>query len=143
MQIGIEQRRGTPIMDQYLLNEAKEIHRYFSKFSDFPEGYCRSAARELERLGLRYVEGSFVTDNYYGRGIRDVWDHAWAEDGERTIIELTGAQFNSHLKHLMRNDVLLIRTDDPIRNKYREGLIRSALATLRLLWNPEIFFRRI
>lgn len=103
-------------------------------------GGCYEVAGRLEKLGLRYVEGNFRAENYYGRPGAHNIDHGWGEQevagSSPTIIELTGQQFNPYLMKTFPQGPVILTSDHPHYFRYkRNRRYYLTNAWNRLFWN--------
>lgn len=106
-----------------------KINGTYEKFSSkkgFPTGYCGPTAWELRRLGFQGVLGFFQV----GRSgdLDTLKSHAWAEDADERIIDLTATQYNGErfINGTIPSGVLIIDQNNPL---YRRYVIRERFPT--------------
>jgi len=102
-------------------------------------GWCYQVARELEKLGLEYVEGYFWADNYFGNPGKHSFDHAFTVDREDNIVDLTHIQFNPHLYKPFSEQVLVLTPDNPNWGRYVKNYKYQALDLVRSIRRKILF----
>jgi len=111
-------QRNIPKLDTNLLEELEVAFLEFSEEKGFPDAYCTKVSRRLaDALGLSYTEGNFKLDLPNEKGELSP-THAWCEDADKTIIDLTAHQFNAFLKEPLSTSVQIIRPDSPHYKRY-------------------------
>jgi hypothetical protein len=101
-----------------LLQELEVMFLEYSERRGFPDGACTMVSKDIaESLRFRYREGYFKLDSPNGKGILSP-THAWCEDAERTIIDLTAHQFNPYLQDKLPWGAQIIRPENPLYRRY-------------------------
>jgi len=111
----------TPIIDANMVQGLEALYLEHSRLPGFPKGKCIGISHEAaERFGLTFHHGFFLLD--FKTDDRPTLDlpHAWCEDGNRTIVDITASQFNSNLQKPIPTGLMLIRPEDELYSRYRE-----------------------
>lgn len=113
--------RPTPIIDSKMIQGLEVIHLENTILPGYPGGKCIEISREVAgRYGLVFNYGFFLLD--FRTDERSPLDrpHAWCEDGNRTIIDLTASQFNTNLFSPIPRGLMLIKPEDELYGRYRK-----------------------
>ncbi len=86
------------------------------------QGYfdCKKAAACLETLGYEKMNGFFRLDHPFGAPNYpfELMVHAWGQDRDQKIVELTGPQFNLGLIKPLRAGVIIVEPESPFYQRY-------------------------
>ena len=105
-------------LDKNLLQELEVTFMEFSQEKGFPDSFCTRVNENISnRLGLLYQEGFFKLDSPNGKG-NLLPTHAWCNDADGVIIDLTAHQFSANLKEPLPKGVQIIRPENPLYKKY-------------------------
>ena len=84
----------------------------------FPDSYCTKVSKDIsDLLGFKYREGTVTLDFPNSKNVLSP-THAWCEDADGNIIDLTAHQFNSCLTKKFFEGVQIIRPKDPQYKRY-------------------------
>jgi hypothetical protein len=115
-EIGVEE--SVSKLSQDLLDELHVTYLERSQEKGFPDGCCTRVNKDVaSNLGFRYREGQFKLDFPNSEG-ELLPDHAWCEDTDKIIIDLTAHQFNRNLNKPVFEGVQIIRPEDPLYQRY-------------------------
>lgn len=114
--IEISRRESAVKLNPDLMKELNVIYLEYTERKGFPDAYCIEVSKDIARLGLLYREGHFKLDYPNKNELRPT--HAWCEDSEKTIVDLTAHQFNAYLKEPLLRGMQVIRPKDPLYQRY-------------------------
>ena len=113
--------KTTPIIDSGMVQGLEAIYLEHSQHPGYPNGKCIGISHEIaERFGLTYHHGFFTLD--FKTDLKPTLDlpHAWCEDGNMTIVDLTASQFNTNLQNRIPEGVMIIKPEDELYSHYRK-----------------------
>lgn len=113
--------RTIPTIDAKMVKELEAIYQEHLQFPGFPNGNCVRLSHEIaQKFGLTYSEGSFVLDFKPDNTLEIDLPHAWCEDGNMTIVDLTASQFNKGLKNKVPDGVMFLKPEDELYLRYKK-----------------------
>lgn len=110
-------QEGIARLNPDLMKELEVLFLEFSEKKGFPDGYCTMISSDAAGLGLRYQEGYFETD-FADKESNLLKQHAWCEDTDKVIVDLTAHQFNANLRNPLPRGIQIVSPKNPLYGKF-------------------------
>ena len=106
-------------IDEESLRGLEVLYLELSHERGFPDAACVDTSKEIvQQLGFNYAEGHFRLDSPRQGSNLLKPTHAWCEDADGVIIDLTASQFNSGLEVPISKGVQIIKPNTPFYYRY-------------------------